>query len=287
MVFWIIPALIGAFFDAVYVVINKHILKDQDEYVVGTGVFLGASVVLLLTSLINGLPKIGENFFFATIATAALNVVALVLFFKALKKLDISLAVPLLAFTPIFMIFSSFVLLGELPSFAGVIGMFAIVIGAYIMNFKKKQAHFLEPVTLLYKNIHMRYVLLVAFIFSFSASIDKIVLLNSDPFFSSGSIFLTAGIMLLFVMKLKKKSMQPLKTHAWKFLISGSALALSVIAINYAYLSQIAPYVISIKRTSILFSVVFGYLIFKESYVLNRFIGALFMVAGVTLILLL
>ena len=57
-----------------------------------------------------------------------------------------------------------------------------------------------------------------------------------------------------------------------------------IITINFAYLQAIVPYVISIKRLSVVFGVVLGGLIFHEKHILTRVAGALIMVAGSALI---
>ena len=46
----------------------------------------------------------------------------------------------------------------------------------------------------------------------------------------------------------------------------------------------LVAYVISIKRTSVLFSIVFAYLVFKEKGIKERLSGAILMVLGVCLI---
>ena len=46
----------------------------------------------------------------------------------------------------------------------------------------------------------------------------------------------------------------------------------------------LVAYVSSIKRISVLISVIFGYLFFKEKGIVGRFIGAAIMVLGVILI---
>jgi len=46
----------------------------------------------------------------------------------------------------------------------------------------------------------------------------------------------------------------------------------------------IVSYVISIKRTSILFTVLFGFFIFKERNIRSRLMGAIIMILGVLLI---
>ncbi len=69
-------------------------------------------------------------------------------------------------------------------------------------------------------------------------------------------------------------------------LIVGLILTLEVLAINSALLIQIVPYVISLKRTGILFSVLLGWLIFGEAGIRRRFTGAAVMFAGICCIIL-
>jgi len=57
-----------------------------------------------------------------------------------------------------------------------------------------------------------------------------------------------------------------------------------MITINTAYTMAIVPYVVSIKRTSILISVLMGGLIFKEKQLGKRLLAVLIMLAGVILI---
>ena len=49
---------------------------------------------------------------------------------------------------------------------------------------------------------------------------------------------------------------------------------------------QIAPYVIAIKRTSIVFAVLYGTFILEEKYKIRRIVGSLIMVIGTVLIIL-
>lgn len=45
-------------------------------------------------------------------------------------------------------------------------------------------------------------------------------------------------------------------------------------------------YMISVKRLSLLFSVLYGYIMFKESGIREKLLGAIFMITGVLLIIL-
>jgi len=58
------------------------------------------------------------------------------------------------------------------------------------------------------------------------------------------------------------------------------------VSINYAYTLQIAPYVIAIKRLSIIFMVLYGTLICAEDEIRTRLLGSALMVGGAVIILL-
>jgi len=65
-------------------------------------------------------------------------------------------------------------------------------------------------------------------------------------------------------------------------LFSALSLIFQMAAINLT----LVAYVISIKRTSAIMSVLFGYLIFKERGIKERLIGVTIMIIGVLLIVL-
>ncbi|MDD1662084.1 MAG: hypothetical protein LUQ49_06445, partial [Methanomicrobiales archaeon] len=83
---------------------------------------------------------------------------------------------------------------------------------------------------------------------------------------------------------------------SWKQVPPGAAISAAIVlglvlvgetvAINLAYTLQIVPYVIAVKRLSILFSVLIGGLIFREEGIRYRVLGALIMIGGVALIVL-
>ncbi len=69
-------------------------------------------------------------------------------------------------------------------------------------------------------------------------------------------------------------------------IVTGAFLTIEAIVINAAYLVQIVPYVSAIKRMSILITVLYGTLVFREKETLRRISGAALMVLGMVLILL-
>jgi len=148
--------------------------------------------------------------------------------------------------------------------------------------------------------------LVVAFLYAVVINFDKMVVQNSDTVFGSGLVFslLGSAFTVLFLLKRYRKratgtdatGATPLPANdraagTWQDLaaasiIVGIFLTIETIAVNQAYLLQIVPYVSAIKRTSILITVVYGTLVFREKEHLRRVSGAGLMVLGVALILL-
>ena len=220
--------------------------------------------------------------------TVILNIIAATLYFKALRITDLSLSMPMIAFTPLFLILTSFILLRELPTIFGVAGIFSIVIGSYILYLNKEKSHFLDPFKEIFRNKGIFYMLIVAFLFSISVNFDKLVVLNSDPIFGSSMIDLLLGLSFLGISSVKIRDTKTVyRRNLLKFFLLGVILALVAITINIAFTMQIASYVISLKRLSILFSVFYGGLIFKERNIPKRMLAALIMLAGAILIILL
>jgi len=180
---WYVFAILGAIFDSTFYMLSKQLLKTIDQYVLASGVFLSSFIVLLLISIYRGIPEIGAAFYQSVFVTGILNVVAAVLYFKALKMTDLSLSIPMISFTPIFLVFTSFFLLNEFPTAFGIVGILLIVVGSYILNTIKNSKHLLDPFKEMFRNRAILYMLIVAFLFSISANFDKIVVKISDPYF--------------------------------------------------------------------------------------------------------
>ena len=284
---WFIFAILGALFAATYYAAIKKLLKNVDQYILASGAFLSSFIILFLISIIKGIPEIGSAFYSSVLATGVLNVIAAILYFKALKITDLSLSVPMISFTPLFLVITSFILLNEAPSLFGLIGIVLIVTGSYVLNISKNDTHLLDPFKEIFRNKGTFYMLIAAFLFSISSNFDKLVVQNSDPIFGSSMVYLLLGSSFLIISCTKTNNIRTVyKKNLHKFFFIGLILASIAITINIAFTRQIVPYVISLKRLSILFSVFYGGLIFKEKNMLKRGLGAFIMLLGVILIIL-
>jgi drug/metabolite transporter (DMT)-like permease len=307
---WIFLALLGAVANAAYFIIVKTYITALDPKILtGIGFTLGGFLLFVVSGLL-GFPPVGPAFYPAVATTVILNICGLLLIFKALSSSDLSLSVPMLSFTPVFLIGTSYAILHEIPSLFGIIGICIIVSGSYVLNISAGHEHAMDPVRSMMRNRGSWYMLIVAFLFAVSINFDKIVLINSDPFFGMALTVMSIGIAFLFLfvysctVRTKQHTEQPahsvelagrrdpetravpLKQFAGLSVLIGLFVAIEAASINVAYTLQIVPYVIAIKRLSIIFIVLFGTIVLSEGDLTKRVLGATIMVAGAIIILL-
>lgn len=285
MIFSYIYALLSALFESLKDVSSKLGLKDMDEYLITWAFGVFALPFLVLPIIFIGIPLLGNQYWIALLADGTLNVIATILQLRAIKSSDLSLTIPLLAFTPLFLLVISPLILGQFPTLLGVIGVIFIVIGSYVLNIKKRNTDYLAPFKAMFEQHGPRLMLIAAFLLSITSSIDKIGVLNSSPLFWAVSVHSFTSITLLPVIIREFKHHLNLTEMNLKLLIAvGFFSALAIVTQYIAITTLLVPYVIAIKRTSTIMSVLFGYLIFKEKGIKGRLLGAAIMVVGVILI---
>lgn len=283
---WFIFAFSSAIFYALNFVLLKKFLKSINQFVFAFGNYFLISIVLFVISFLKGLPTLAPSFYLAVYLSAFLNIFITIFTYRAVQLTDLSLAVPMMSFTPLFLILTSFLILGELPGWLGVVGIVLIVFGSYLLDVSGKAKNLFSSFSNLFKNKGQMLMLAAAFCAGLSVNFDKMAVLNSDWLFGSAMTYFLLAVSFLIISLFKKREI--LKTtirNLDKFFLSAAFAVLTVICINLAYTMQIAAYVISIKRIGALFSVLLGALFFKEKDIPKRFIGAFIMLIGVIVII--
>jgi drug/metabolite transporter (DMT)-like permease len=303
--FWAFLAGIAACTNATYFIINKKFLEQLNAYRLAAAGFLCSGIILLILSYIHGIPVIGPGFTGAVLVSTLLNIIGTILIFRALSSSDISLSIPMLSFTPLFLVGTSAFFLGEFPSSVGILGILVIVSGSYILNTDAGHKRVTDPFRAMVSHPAVLGILIVAFLYAVSINFDKIVLLNTDPYFGIGVECLLLGCSFSVIAVTEwygylppflrapvplramdgVQNPAPLWYLAVAGILGGSLIAVEVVAINTAFLLQIVPYVMAIKRMSILLVVLYGTLIFHEKEIARRIAGAGLMVLGAILIL--
>lgn len=280
---WLLLALSGAVAQAAYSTGVKVLLRQVSPYLVAGASFLPASLVLFLLSYLLGFPVLSEGFLPAVAATVAINIAATILSYRALAISDLSLCLPMLAFTPVFLLLTSFLILGEVPSAAGILGICLVAAGSYLLAAKGPGVP--APLRTLSRDAGVRMMLAVAFLYSISVNYDKVVVETSDPVFGSAVVLGLLGAVFLALAGLSAVRAPLLRgeiprSYLLLLLAIGLILVVEAVSINLAYTLSIVPYVISIKRLSIFFAVLFGGYLLREGSVRARAAGSLVMVAG-------
>ena len=253
-----------------------------------------ASLILLSIAYFTGLPKIQDGFWTAVFVTAILNIFAFPIMLKAYELGEFSSVYSMILTTPIFLIATSFIFLGEVPTALGFAGVLLTVLGLWIITLGNHD-HVKVP------NFSKGNLLglCVAFIWSISVNFDKLAAGYSNVFFSSGvSLAIMAlgygGYLLVKHKTFLVKNSEETATYSNSkpaipslaiFSLLGAVIALSNIFHNSALLAGLASYTIAIKRTGVLLGVFWGWLFFKETNILKKIFGATIAIAGVIIIL--
>lgn len=282
---WIVFSFFTALFESLKDVFSKNGLKNIDEYVVSWSLRFFALPFLLPLLFFIEIPSLGNKFWLALLISGSLNVVATILYMKAIKHSDLSITVPMVTFTPLFLLLTSPLIVGEFPTFVGLIGVLLIVFGSYTLNIKERHDGFLAPFRALLKEMGPKLMLLVAIIWSITSNFDKIGVQNSSPIFWAIAVNIFIILIMLPIMLYKsKRAIENIRTNYKLLFPIGLFSALTLIFQMTAISLTLVAYVISIKRTSAIMSVLFGHLIFKEKGIRERLAGAIIMVIGVLFI---
>ncbi|OGW51683.1 MAG: hypothetical protein A2Z50_07365 [Nitrospirae bacterium RBG_19FT_COMBO_42_15] len=282
---WFYYALITAFSQATSDAITKKTLQRADEYIVAWFRLLSSVPYLLIIFFIIEIPSVDSTFWTALITALPLEIVALILYIKALKESPLSLTIPFLAFTPVFLILTSFLILGELPDKSGAAGVIFITAGAYSLNLHMKKKGLLKPIMAIIKERGSLMMLIVSFIYSITSSLGKLAILHSSPIFFGAVYFIILALAFTPIVMFKSRNNlgQIIKNYKY-FGFLGFFHSLMVITHMVAMSLTQVTYMIAVKRTSLLFSAGYGYFLFKEEKMRERLLGSILMIIGVALI---
>lgn len=284
---WFFLSLLTAIFVATSDALSKVALKDCDAETIAWVRWAFALPFLLCFLPFIEIPELDWQFQVAVFSAIPLEIAAIILYMQAIKISPLSLTIPFLALTPVFLIITSFILLGELPDSSGIAGILFIAVGAYLLNIEKFREGIWGPLKHIMREKGSVLMILVAFIYSITSNLGKVAILHSSPlFFAICYTFLLALFLTPFVLFRKRKERASLKARPALLVMIGLTYALMLICHFHAISLIEVAYMISIKRTSMVFSVIYGWLIFKEENISQRFLGSAVMAAGVALILL-
>jgi len=282
---WIALTLGAAFFAAIEDAVAKATLRVSSPWVVAWAPFLFAAPIFAL--LVWGAPHrpLDWTFFAAVTICQPLEVVAILLYAHAIQRSPLSLTIPFLSLTPVFTMPASYFLLGEKPGLAGGAGVVLIAVGVYVLNIQARHTGWLGPLRAVAREPGSRMMIVVALIFSVTSAIGKIGVLHSGPIvYAAVSSAMFSVVLGVIAVRRAPNAWGQVRDNGRAFFLLG-ALYVAMATCHFKAV-EIAPvaYMIALKRTSILFSVVLGWVFFKEENIRDRLLGASLMLGGAVLI---
>lgn len=215
-----------------------------------------------------------------------LELLALVLYMQAIRDYPLSLTLPYLAFTPVFVTLTGWLILGETLSAGGMAGILLVVAGSWLLHFRTwTRAGLGEAVLAPFHHPGSRRMLGVALIYALTSVGGKGAMRYMPPeqFGPLYVVLIGAGAMLLF--QGWERAPRVLRTRPWPALTVALLMGVMILT-HFLALEQVeTAYMIAVKRTSLVFGVIYGLILFGESQPGARLIAGAIMLAGVGMIL--
>jgi drug/metabolite transporter (DMT)-like permease len=278
----IFTAILWALFD----VVRKKSLLFLTEVKVLLWIVVSQFIFFLIFLYFSEFDLVLKDYFLYAIFLILLNLVSLYLFLSVLKTGELSTYIPLLSFTPLFSAVYANIILGESLNYLQYVGIFFIIMGAYLLyvnkfsSFKKKKFNLLRN-----KNFFM--VIIVALIWSLTPVLDKECMKYTDIYLHG--FIQSLGMLLFFpLIFIKQITLKSLSLHK-KIRVNFFILALVVIGflstffqlftLNHIFVAELE----ALKRSiGIILSLIFGYYIFKEKISLIKVLAVFIILLGVT-----
>lgn len=282
----LVLASLTAIFKSSSEIVSKHsLLEDVDEYLLSWALRFFALPPVALGLFIFGIPEISSGIWLALTFSAPAGVVATVLYMKAIQASDLSIISPLSGISPVLVLLSSSLIVGEFPSVLGLIGIMATTVGLYLLKLHEASAGIAEPLKAVFREPGAKYMMGMLLIYALAAPIDKIGVEASSPIFYTFMLHVTQ---ILFLTPLMINNNPDFRSAVSKNKIDLAAIGglsgLASIAQMTALSYTLVAYVISVKRAGIVISVLAGHFIFKEDNLRERLIGALVILLGLVMI---
>jgi drug/metabolite transporter (DMT)-like permease len=289
---WLVLSIGSALFVALKNALSRHLVHSLAQRSVVYAGFLYTGILTAVFLAVEGMPELNPatlrgQFVPAVLAASIVDVFALTMLLRGIAAADLSDAYPLIALTPVFLLGTSYLLLGEVPSLLGLAGILTIVVGSYLMRVETVRRHPLEPFRRLFRERGPRYMILTAALFSLMSPLFKTAVLASSPAFALTISQLLSMLWLTLWLVLRGElaaQWRELRERFGELLLLGVLNFVQAIGIFLALEMTLVAYVISVKRLSILLTVVFGYLFFRERGALRGAGAAVVMIVGVVLI---
>ena len=179
---YIISILSGFFFASADALSKKEARRTPAIVLAWVREFYALPFLLPLLFFID-IPEIQAGFWSAMAILVILDLVTTFLYMRAIQIAPLSLTVPYLGLSPIFLLVIPSIVLGEHLSLLGIAGVVLVSIGTYTLQIDRAKFGFFEPWLAIFKNRGSLYMFCVAILYSVTATYGKVAIIKSSPLF--------------------------------------------------------------------------------------------------------
>lgn len=265
---------------------TKHWLQDYGAREQALIRFSLSGLLLSPLLLVQPFPELPFEFWSWIALLMPLEIIAMLLYIKAIRDFPLWQTLPYLAFTPVLVTLTGWLLLGETVSSIGFAGIFLIFVGAWVLNPEADGKHgLLASLSAILQCTGSKLMLLVATIYSLTSVGGKAAMQYMPPDLFGPFYFVLLGLLTLVIFLIQKpKTLRALYRKPTANIIVALFMAVMVITHFLALQQTEAAYMIAVKRSSMLFGILFGAILFNEKGLGRHLTGGGVMLAGVVLI---
>jgi drug/metabolite transporter (DMT)-like permease len=289
---WIALSLAASLFFALRYILIKKYLTNCDSLLISFATRVFSLLFLLPLLAVFPLHNWTTPLFWGVIAcTAMFTGIATVVQVHAIKRYDLSSSLPFLAFVPLFMIGSVYLVFGEAPDLRSCAGVLLLSLGAFVVHFDRKQG-----LPSLWAARGAGLFLLVAVIYGFTTTFDRLAIsTNASGGFTYTFFWHVASVALfalIFIDHRKAPAYRDQIIHQWPvFAMQGLLAVLAFLCQMWAVETArgVAANVIYVKALTmleILLGAIAGIWLFREKNAASRIAGTLLMLIGAAIVVL-
>ncbi len=279
---WLIMAILSAFFAGITSILAKCGIKKTDSDVVTAlrtvVVLLFSWIMVFVVGSVGTMTEIdGKSLLFLILSGLATGA-SWICYFKALSMGNVNKVVPIDKSSTILSVLAAIILFGEIQHLAvKLIGTVILAIGIFLMIEKKQGDGICE------ERGWMIYAVFSAIFAALTSILAKIGITGVES--NLGTAIRTSVVLvmawIIVVMKKKQAQIKEVNKKELAYIFfSGIATGASWLCYYYAIQNGIVSVVVPIDKLSIIVTVIFSYLVFKEKLSKKAFVGLLLMVLG-------
>ncbi len=286
---WLLLALLCAFSLASADALTKRWFASTRPLELMLLRFLPAGLLLSPVLLLRPWPELPPPFWGWIAFLLPLELAAMWLYLRAICSAPLSHTLPYLAFSPVVSALIARLLLGESITPTGGAGILLVLAGSWLLRYDRVHAgavaDWLAPLRAMRHEAGPRMMLGVALLYGITSVGGKAALAFTGAAFFASFYFTLLGLLILGLLLLRHRHLPPVfRRHPGRALVVGAAMAMMALTHFLAVQQVEVAYMLSVKRTSLLFGILYGAWLFHEERLGQHVLAGTVMLAGVALL---